>query len=112
MVGDPYQSGETIRSNKTNNLEKNTMEQSRRAERLTRAIREALGARALGASGRSRERRLLAEAADMIDVLAAGSALAEPDEDGAVLGSAKTSREAALMVFPKPRTKRSSQRSV
>lgn len=80
------------------------MEQTQKAKELTRKLRT--DARLLGASARARDKRLMHEAADMIDALLAGSALSHPAEDGVVLGAKDTSREAALRVFPRTGTQR------
>lgn len=81
------------------------MEQTLKAKLLSKQLRRSLPL-LLGASARARNRRLMDEAADMIDALIAGSALSDPSEDGVVLGASETSKQAALDAFPRSGTQR------
>ena len=80
------------------------MEQTRKAKDIARDLRY----ESEWFDGRSEAdtRELLISAADMIDALLAGSALADPAENGAILGKSDESKKAALRAFPKSGTDR------
>lgn len=78
------------------------MEQTRKAQQLAKELRTT----SLSDMPELEIYALFDAAAEMIDALIEGSALADPTEDGVILGSKAASRAAALLAFPRSGTQR------